>query len=59
MNVTQANYRLKSEFDVNNYDTQKDQLKSEKKWVDNLVEAQRTENDWQIQKKADIINDLR
>ena len=59
MNVTQINYKLKSELDDHKADQKTSNLRSEKQWVDSLVEAQRTENDWQIKKKEEIINDLR
>ena len=40
------NYKLKSELDVHKSDLKNNTLRSEKEWVDSLVEAQRTENDW-------------
>ena len=46
MNVTGMNYKLKSELDVHKADLKSNTLRSEKEWVDSMVEAQRTENDW-------------
>ena len=59
MNVTVGNYKLKSEFDVDQSEQKMGQLKQEKEFVDNIVNEQRTENNWMKQNKADIINDLR
>ena len=46
MNVTGINYKLKSELDVTKADLKSNTLRSEKEWVDSIVEAQRNENDW-------------
>ena len=46
MNVTGMNYKLKSELDVHKADLKSNTLRSEREWVDSMVEAQRTENDW-------------
>ena len=46
MNVTGINYKLKSELDVTKADLKSNTLRSEKEWIDSIVEAQRNENDW-------------
>ena len=46
MNVTGMNHKLKSELDVHKADLKSNTLRSEREWVDSMVEAQRTENDW-------------
>ena len=39
MNVTSMNYKLKSELDVVKSDLKSNTLRSEKEWVDSIVEA--------------------
>lgn len=59
MNVTQTNLKLKSELDANQSESKNEKLREDQAWVNSIIEAQRTENDWQHKNKADIINDLR
>ena len=59
MSVTHDNFGIQSDLARTKTEMKSSQLQQEKEWVDTMVEAQRTEDRFNQQKREELRSDLR